>query len=195
VRRLVPRRKSPLALAAFLALPLFFASLMAVSLAIEKAHAFEWTHQGRLIRVYHAPVASLEARIWLLALVPPLLLVLAGWLASFLPYGLYLTCITAVVDALALTIRLGTWERHHTARFPFGEDLIPDSSTSSLTTRGQWEHLAADTVRSLVHYTVGLALAATIIIVFLAWRGRRRVVVPVGSELQQTGTAPTATRL
>jgi hypothetical protein len=121
--------------------------------------------------------------------------VLVGWLSSFFPYGLYVTCLAAVVDGLLLTVRLGRWERHHTARFPFGEDLIPDGSTSSLTTRGQWEHQAADTVRSLVHYTIGLALAATVILVFLAVRGRRGTIPAAGSELQQTGTAPTATRL
>jgi hypothetical protein len=193
---LVPRHKAPLALAGFLALPLFFASLMAVSLAIEKAHAFEWTHDGRLVRVFHPPVASLEAKIWLLALVPPLLLVVAGWAASFLPHGLYATCAAAIVDAVALTIRLGTWEHHHTQRFPFGEDLIPDSSTSSLTVRGQWEHEAAHTVHTLVGYTIGLAVVAALIAVTLAYRrGRRHPVVPAGSELQQTGTAPTATRL
>jgi hypothetical protein len=195
VRRLVPERKAPLALAGFLALPIFFASLMAVSLAIEKAQSFEWTRHGRLIRVFHAPAGSLEAKIWLLALVPPLLLVLVGWGSSFVPYGLYVTCLASVVDALLLTVRLGRWERHHTARFPFGEDMIPDSSTSSLTTRGQWEHQAADTVRSLVHYTIGLALAATIILVFLLVRGRRGTVPTSGTELQQTGTAPTTSGL
>jgi hypothetical protein len=196
VRAVVPRHKAALALAGFLALPLFFASLMAVSLAIEKAHVYEWTHAGRLVRVFHPPVASLEAKIWLLALVPPLLLVAAGWGASFLPYGLYATCGAAIVDALALTIRLGTWERHHTQRFPFGEDLIPDSSTSSLTDRGQWEHEATHTVHTLVGYTIGLAIVAALIAGVLAYRrGRRRPVVPAGSELQQTGTAPTATRL
>jgi hypothetical protein len=196
VRRFVPRRKAPFALAGFLALPIFFASLMAVSLAIEKAHAYEWMRHGRLFRVYHQPIASLEVKIWLLALVPPLLLVVVGWAASFFPYGLYVTCLAAVVDALLLTVRLGRWERHHTARFPFGEDLIPDSSTSSLTSRGQWEHEAAGTVRSLVHYAIGLALAATIILVLRAVRGRRGTTAPAaGAELQQTGTAPTATRL
>lgn len=194
--RYLPSARAPLALAGFLALPLFFASLMAVSLAIEKAQVYAWTRHGHLIRVFHPPVASLEAKIWLLALVPPLLLVLVGWLSSLAPGAIYITCAAAVVDALLLTMRLGTWERHHTSRFPFGEDLIPDSSTSSLTARGQWEHDAAHTVRSLVGYTVGLAIVAALIAAVLAFRrGRRHPVVPVGSELQQTGTAPTATRL
>jgi hypothetical protein len=106
--------------------------------------------------------------------------------------GLYVTCVVAIAEALALTVRLPRWERHHAARFPFGEDLYPDSSTSSLVARGQWEHNAADTVRSLVHYTVGLALVATAIVVFLAVRRNRGGTIPTGSsELQQTGGAPT----
>lgn len=195
MKRLIPERKAPLALAAVLALPIFFASLMAVSLAIEKAKAFEWMRGGRLIRVFHDPPAPLEAKIWLLSFVPPLLLVVVGLAAShFRKSGLYIVCVAAVVEALALTIRLGRWERHHTARFPFGEDLFPDSSTSSLTSRGQWEHNAAHTVHSLVGYTIALAIGAVLISVLLEWRRRRGghdVPSLGGSELQQTGGAPT----
>jgi len=59
-------------------------------------------------------------------------------------------------------------------RFPFGEDLYPDSSTSSLVDRGQWEHEAAHTVQSLVGYAVGLSVAAAAITLFLACRRSRR---------------------
>jgi hypothetical protein len=195
VRRLIPAAKAPLALAGFLALPVFFASLMAVSLAIEKAKTYEWMRGGKLVRTFHPPVASLEAKIWLLSFVPPLLLVVVGLIASHVRrVGLYIVCVAAIVDALALLIRLGRWEDHHTARFPFGEDLYPDSSTSSLTSRGQWEHNAVNTVHSLVGYTIGLALAAAAIAALLEWR-RSRVqdAAPPrgGSELQQTGGAPT----
>jgi hypothetical protein len=195
VKRLVPAAKAPLALAGFLALPFFFASLMATSLAIEKAQAFEWTRRGRLIRVYHEPPAGLEAKIWLLSLVPPLLLVLVGIGASHLRRsGIYVVALAAIIGALLLTVRLDTWERHHTARFPFGEDLYPDTSTSSLTAQGQWEHMAAHTVESLVTYTVVLAVLAIAIAATLAWRRRRghpQATPLVASELQQTGTAPT----
>lgn len=174
MRRFVPERKAPFALAGFLALPLFFASLMATSLAIEKPRVVEWSKPGgKIARVYHDATGSLEAKIWLLALTVPLLLVAIGWLASFVPYGAYITCAAAVAEALALTVRLGRWESHHTARFPNGEDLYPDNSTSSLVARGQWEHNAADTVRSLVHYTVGLSLVSTLILVVLALRRGR----------------------
>src|SRR5581483_306774 len=153
---------------AFLALPVFFASLMAVSLAIEKPHVYEWKGApGHLNRIYHDPTSATELKIWLLAFVPPLLLVVAGWIASFLPFGVYVTCLAGIVDALMLTVRLHRWEVHHTARFPNGEDLLPDSSTSSSLLRGEWEHDAAQTVRSLAHYTIGLALAAALIWTFL----------------------------
>jgi hypothetical protein len=197
VRRLVPRAKAPLGLAGFLAIPIFFASLMAVSLAIEKPRVVEWSRPGgRIARIFHDPSSSTEARIWLFALVAPLLLVAAGWLASFVPYGFYLTCIAAVIDGFALTIRLHRWQVHHTARFPYGEDLLPDSTTSSSLAHGEWEKDAADTVRSLFHYTIGLAIAAALIALFLAYRRRHgRVAAPLaaGSELQQTGGAPTTT--
>jgi hypothetical protein len=181
MRRFVPSAKAPLALAGFLALPLFFASLMAVSLAIEKPKAYEWIRHGRLFRRYHDPTPSTEAKIWLLSFVAPLLLVAIGAAASHLRRsGMYVVAIAAIADALALTIRLGRWERHHTARYPFGEDLYPDSSTSSLVARGQWEHNAATTAHSLIGYTVGLALAAIAIALLLEWRRRRshRAAIP-----------------
>jgi len=195
IRRLMPTSKAPLALAAFLALPIFFASLMAVSLAIEKPKAYEWMRHGRLMRVFHEPTASTEWHIWAYSFVPPLLLVLVGLAASHLKrVGIYVVCAAAVVDGLALFIRLGRWQAHHTARYPFGEDLYPDSSQSSLTNRGQWEGEAAHTVHSLVGYTIGLAITAALLAAFLAWRRSRRrpwTQLPAGSELQQTGTAPT----
>ena len=195
MRRLVPSRKAPLALAGFLALPIFFASLMAVSLAIEKPKAYEWMRGGRLFRVLHDPTASNELRIWLLAFVAPLLLVVVGVLASHLRRaGMYVVCVAAIADALALTVRLGRWERHHTSRYPFGEDNYPDSSTSSLVARGQWEHNAAHTVHSLVGYAVALSLVAIAIALYLEWRrrsGHADATPIVSSELQQTGGAAT----
>ena len=192
MRRLAPRSKASIGLAGFLALPVFFASLMAASLAIEKARVVEWSRPGgHIARTWHNPTDSTEAKIWLLALVPPLLLVIA----AYLPFGIYVTCVAACVDALALTVRLHTWELHHTARFRNGEDLLADQTTSSSLARGEWEHDAAQTVRSLVHYTIGLAIVAALIALFLRYR-RRSGSVPTGhSELQQTGGAPTTSGL
>ena len=177
MRRLVPTSKAALGLGGFLALPVFFASLMAVTLAIEQARVVEWKHGGGIARIWHNPTDSTEAKIWLLALVPPLLLVGASWIAAFFPYAIYVTCVAACVDALALTIRLHRWEVHHTARFAYGEDLLADQTTSSSLQRGEWEKDAADTVRSLVHYTLGLSVAAAAITLFLTYRRRRAVPV------------------
>lgn len=199
MKRYRPPTKAPLALAAFLALPIFFASLMASSLALEKPRVVEWSRpHGHLARIFHEPTGSNEARIWLAALVPPLVLVLIGWGASFVPHGFYVSCGAAIVVGLALFPRLDRWQLHHTLRFPYGEDLLPDSTTSSSLARGEWEKDAADTVRSLVHYTIGLAIAAALIALFLAYRRRRGRPAPLAvgsSELQQTGGAPTATGL
>jgi hypothetical protein len=94
-----------------------------------------------------------------------------------------------------LTLRLHRWQVHHTARFAYGEDLIADQTTSSSLLRGEWEKDAAQTVRSLVHYTIGLALAAAVISTFLQVRRRRAPIATAGSELQQTGGAPTTSGL
>jgi len=195
VRRLIPASKAPLGLAGFLALPIFFASLMAVTLAIEKARVVEWTRGKGIARVWHEPTGSTEAKIWLLALVPPLLLVAAGWVAAHFPYALYVTCAAAIIDALALTIRLHRWELHHTARFAYGEDLLADQTTSSSLQRGEWEHDAAQTVWSLVHYTIGLSLAAALIATYLTVRRRRGGPVappPPPLELVTGGAPPTS---
>jgi len=195
VRRLAPASKAPVGLAGFLALPVFFASLMAVTLAIEKARVVEWRRGEGIARVWHEPTGSTEAKIWLLALVPPLLLVAVGWFAAHFPYALYVTCAAACVDALALTIRLHRWELHHTARFAYGEDLLADQTTSSSLARGEWEHDAAQTVWSLVHYTIGLSIAAVLITAFLTVRRRRGKPVappPPPLELVTGGAPPTS---
>jgi hypothetical protein len=192
----LPAHKAPLGLGAFLALPILFASLMAVSLAIESPRVVEWKLPGgNLARIFHEPASSNEWHIWLLALVAPLLLVLVSLAASYIPFGIYVTCVAAVVDAVALTLRLHRWEVHHTARFPKGEDLIADNTTSSLYARGEWEHDAAQTVRSLEHYTIGLAIASAVIAAALTMRRRRAPAIGVPSASQQTGGAPTSTQL
>ena len=168
------RTRAPLGLAAFLAVPLLFCSLMTVSLAIEKARVYEWERYHRLFRTMHAPTASTEARIWLFSLVPPLVLVLWGAIAARLPYGIYLASLGAIVESLAVTHRLDLWERHHTDRFPFGADLIPDSSNSSSLVRGQWEANAKETALSLAHWTIALAAASMLIAGTLELRRRRR---------------------
>jgi hypothetical protein len=188
------RSRAPLGLAAFLAAPLFFAALMASSLAVEKAHVFEWRRGGKLLTTWHPPDAAMEAKIWLLALVPPLLLCLWGVICMRLPYGLYLVAGGAILGSFALMHRLDLWERHHTARFPNGADLIPDSSTSSSLARGEWEANAKETAVSLSRYTI--ALAAGAILIALAIEVRRRRGAPpfeTTAGALETGGAPQLT--
>ncbi len=140
----------------------------------------------------HPPVASMEARIWLLALVPPLLLWCSGrGSPRGCPTASTSRAIGAIVDSLAVTHRLAVWERHHTARFPFGADMIPDSSTSSSLVKGQWEANARETAVSLGHYTIALAIAAILITAGLELR-RRRGVPPLDTTegALETGGAP-----
>ncbi|MGH2999014.1 MAG: hypothetical protein ACRDNM_06920 [Gaiellaceae bacterium] len=166
------RGRGPLGIAAFIAIPLFFSSLMSASLALEKPHVLAW-HDGSVHHVrFHDPAGSNELRIWLWALLPPLLLVLAGWVATRLPYGFYVACVAAVIDAMAVVHKTKTWDAHHTARFPQGVDLIPTSSISNRYDPGEWEGQARQTALSLEHWTIGLALASILAVALLALRNR-----------------------
>jgi hypothetical protein len=159
------RGRGPLAIAAFIAIPLFFSSLMAASLALEKPRTFEWKggHHG-LLTTWHDPATGTIARVWLWALLPPLVLVLVGLVATRLPLGFYVPCVAAIVVAMAVVHKTATWERHHTARYPVGVDLIPPSNAASdKFDQGQWEHMARQTALSLQHWTIGVALASAVV--------------------------------
>jgi hypothetical protein len=176
--RLRSIHKGPLAVAGLLGAPLFFCSLMATSLAIARPRVVSWTHHGKLISRFHAPAASVEARIWLWALVPLALLLGVGLLASLWRFGGFISCAAGVALALAVTHRVNEWARHHTARWPRGIDNIPDKWSSDQVPRGAWEKNAAQTAFSLSHWTIGLAIA--IVLVYLValyrrMRGRARV--------------------
>ena len=153
------RNRSPLAIASFIAIPLFFSSLMASALAQEKPRLAQWRSGGHLKTTYHDPTTGTEARIWLWALLPPALLIVAGWFATRLPQGFYIACLAAIVDAMAVVHKVDIWEKHHTARFPNGVDLIAaNNPASNKFDPGQWERMAHDTSLSLEHWTIALAL-------------------------------------
>jgi hypothetical protein len=163
-----------------IAFPLFFASVLAVSLAIERPHRFQWRgRNGNLIEIDHPPTAATEVKIWALALVVPLLLVLVGLAASFWRRGgLYVVSAAGIAAALALPVRLDRWSTHHAKRFPYGMDLFKDTTPSSTIARGEWERSARETVLSLTHYALGLAVAAALIGAALAYRRSRARVAP-----------------
>jgi len=164
--------KAPLGIAAFIGIPLFFSTLMAASLALEKPRVVQWRDGSVLRQRFHDPSASNEVRIWLWSLVPPLLLVLVGWVASRLPFGFYVACVAAIVDAMAVAHDTKTWAAHHTARFPQGVDLIPTASISNRYDPGEWEAQARQTALSLEHWTIGVALASMLAVGALMLRRR-----------------------
>jgi hypothetical protein len=182
-------RKGPLAVAGILSAPLLFCSLMASSLAIARPQIVAWKHEGRQRVLFHPPSASVEARIWLWALVPFAVLIGVGLLASLWRFGAYASCAGGIILALAVTHNVPKWERHHTLRWPRGIDNIPDRWTSDQVPRGAWEKDAATASYSLSHWTIGLALAIAIIYTVLLYRrmqARARVAL-----IEAAGNAPT----
>ena len=159
----LPRKRSgngPLAIASFIGIPLFFSSLMASTLAQEKPRVVQWNGAHHLITMWHEPSSGTEARIWLWAMVPSVLLSLIGWICMRLPLGWYIACVAGIIEAMAVVHKLDTWTAHHIARFPNGVDLIPKSNpTSNQYDPGEWEKLARGTALSLSHWTIGVALA------------------------------------
>jgi hypothetical protein len=184
VRRPRLATRAPVAVSALLAFPLFFAALLAVSLAIERPHRFQWrSAKGRLIEIDHPPTSGVEAKIWGLALLVPAALVAVGLAASFWRRGgIYVACAAGLVGALLLPLRLDRWTEHHSRRFPFGMDLYPDSSISSTLARGEWEGHARETVLSLTHWEIGLALAVAGVAALVELRRRRAGPRPVPAE-------------
>jgi hypothetical protein len=171
--RLRSIRKGPLAVAGLLGAPLFFCSLMATSLAIGRPRVVTWTHDGKLVSRFHAPAASVEARLWLWALVPLALILAVGLLASLWRFGGFVSCAAGIVLALAVTHRVNEWAAHHTQRWPRGIDNIPDKWSSDQVPRGAWEKNAAQTAFSLSHWTIGLALAIVLVYLLSIWRRQR----------------------
>jgi hypothetical protein len=177
------RSRAPLAIAAFIGIPLFFSTLMAATLALEKPVTYSWKGgKHGLLTTYHDPSTRNVLTIWLLAMVPPLTLTLIGWIATRLPLGFYIPCATAIVMAVAVVHRTAVWERHHTSRYPVGVDLIPpQNAASDKFDRGEWEHMARETAISLQHWTIGVALASALVMAGLYVRRRffsRKPVAP-----------------
>jgi hypothetical protein len=152
---------------------------MSVTLAIDKPHRIEWQRGGRVIHVDHGTTSGLETRIWLLSLVPPLVLVLAGLALSNFRRGLYAVAVVAILIPLATTHRLDRWTAHHTARYPVGVDLIAPSSPSDSLLQGEWEKSAKETALQLARWTMALAGVGAAIAALLELRRRRGKQIPV----------------
>jgi hypothetical protein len=182
------RGRSPLAIAAFLGIPLFFCALMASTLAQEKPQTVQWTGcRSGLCTTWHDPSGANEARIWLWALVPSAILIVIGWLMTRVRFGFYISCVTSIVLAMAVVHKTAIWAKHHTARFPGGVDLIPaTNSISDEWSRGEWEGMARQTALSLQHWTIGIALGAMLVMVALTVRSRYKAkrAPQIGQQLE-----------
>jgi hypothetical protein len=191
------RGRGPWAIASFIAIPLFFSSLMASTLAQEKPRVVQWNGPRHLITIWHEPTGATEARIWLWAIVPPVVLSVIGFICMRVPYGWYLACFAGIVEALAVVHRIDIWTLHHTQRFKIGVDLIPATNPASNQYEpGEWEHEARATALSLAHWTIALASAAIVVMALLYVRrtyfARKPYVEPMGG-VREGVHAPDAT--
>src|SRR5947208_920471 len=138
--------KAPLAVAAILAMPLFFTALMAVSLAVEKPTVAHVVRRGVTVAKLGEPSGTTEATIWTLAIVAPLAVVAVGAGATLIGRpGVIVSALAAIAATIVFLVPLGTWTARHTARYPDGVDLIRQSSTSDIYLRGEWEGTARRT--------------------------------------------------
>ena len=174
IRRLLRRaRRAPLIVAALLSTPLFFAALMAASLAVERPVGVKFLYHGRQVLKYLPPTTSNEAEIWGLTFAVIGMLLLVGLVAMFVPRGVYLVSVAAIILALAVTHRLDLWKAHHGERFPLGIDLIKEANPSNTLNKGEWESRAAATASQLRWVTIAGAGAAILIGVLFELRRRR----------------------
>jgi len=119
----------------------------------------------------------------------------ARWVAMRLPYGFYIACLAAIVDAIAVVHKVSVWATHHTTRFPDGVDLVPASNAASNQfDPGQWERMARDTALSLEHWTIALALVSIVVVAGLTVKRRyfSRPAPATYSAVESVG-APSAT--
>ena len=179
--------KAPLAVAGLIAVPIYFAGLMASSLALDRPH-FVGRHES-------PSTGTTEAKVWLAALIAPAILMAAGAVGLLLRrHGIYLAAVAGIVVCAVLPGLSHGWIGRHERRFPIGVDFISDRSPSNLSSRGDWEQAAQDTVRSISHWTLGLAIGAIVIGVLAEVRRRRgRDAIVVEPPPQTTGGAPQAT--
>ena len=184
MRRLRIGTKAPLAVAGLLAVPVYFASLLASSLLLD--------HPRLHGRVELQPSSGTETKIWAAALVAPGIVMLAGLLALPLRrLGIYLVAVTGIAVCLVLPHLSHGWVPRHVRRFPLGMDFLKDSDPSNLSSKGEWESAAQDTIGSITHWTLVLAVGAIIVAVLLEARrraGRDAIVVePPPAAAMNTG--------
>ena len=172
--------RAPLAVAGILATPLFFVSLMAFSLKLDKPTVHVTASGATKLG---EPLKSTVLSIYAASFGVSVGLVLVGVLAMLLPgrvWGVIVSSVAAIGVTIVLLLPLGRWEAEHTARYPDGTDLIKKSSPQDLVLRGEWEHDARTTANQIGFWTIVIAIAAIVIAVALDVRRRRGLAaVPV----------------
>lgn len=157
------RGSGPWAIASFIAIPLWFCALMTATLALEKPHVYQWQGCKGICTTWHDPTSQNEAAIWLWSLVPPLILIVVGWLCTRVRFGWYIACSSAIALAIFVVHDLNKWTLHHIARFPWGVDLIPSTNAASNQyDPGEWEKLARETALSFHWWTIGLSIVCMV---------------------------------
>jgi hypothetical protein len=182
------RSKASLAVAGLIGVPLYFAALMASSLALDKPHVI-----GR----HEFPGTSgTEAKVWLAALIAPAIVLAAGAVGLGLRrHGIYVAAVAGIVICALLPGLSHGWIARHERRFPLGIDFIPDSDSSNLSSRGEWEHAAQATITSIAHWTLGLAIGVIVVGALLELRRRsgRDAIVVEPPPIDTAGGAPQIT--
>jgi hypothetical protein len=180
--------KAPLAVAGIMGVPLFFDGLMAFSLKLDKPSVAG-------VRLGD-PTKGTVGTIYLAALAVAGGLVLVGLLAMLLRSRLAaaIPAVAGIVTAIVLVIPLGTWAAAHTSRYPLGVDNIKRSDPSDIYLRGEWEQNAKTTARQIAFATVGIGVAAILVLAGLEYRRRRGregiLVEPPPIELDTGGAPP-----
>jgi len=178
MRRLRTAPRAPLAVAGILATPLFFVGLMAMSLAVERPSVEHTVKKGKSVTVFGDPTGATEAKIWLLAVVPALALVLFGVGTMLLGRaGVVVTSLGAIALSVALLVPLGGWANGHSDRYPVGVDLTPIGS-QDIYLRGEWEGTAKHTAEQLGIATISIAGVAIAVFSLFEFRRRRGLVPP-----------------
>jgi hypothetical protein len=158
--------KAPLALAALLSVPFYFAALLASSLRFDTP---------KIVGIHEFPsTTATELKVWAAALVAPAIILGVG--AAALPlrrYGVFVTAVAGVVMCIVMPRLSQRWIPGHVARFPLGMDFIPDKSPSNLSSRGEWEQAAQATIVQMMHWTLVLAIGALVVATLLEVRRRR----------------------
>jgi hypothetical protein len=169
--------KAPLAVAGILAVPLFFAGLMAFSLKLDKPSTHLTKHGTAALG---DPTKGTVGTIYLLAFAVSATVVLVGLLAMLLRSRLatVVPAIAGIVASVLLLLPLDTWTAEHTNRYPVGIDNLPPKSPADIFLRGEWQQNARTTAHQLGLATIGIAIAAIAISVLLEVRRRRGIEGP-----------------